>query len=67
MFLVNYICLNKRWTYDPPWGIPHGDGGDGDGGDGGGGRISQPHPTPHPITPRDSITRSGTPHSDFFN
>ena len=33
------------------------------GGDGGGdGRISQPHPTPHPITPRDSITRSGTPH-----
>ena len=36
---------------------------DGDGG-GDGGRISQPHPTPHLITPRDSITRSGTPHSD---
>ena len=25
----------------------------------------QPHPTPHPITPRDSISRSGTPHSDI--
>ena len=35
--------------------------GDGDGDDGGGGRISWPPPAPFPITPRDSISRSGIP------
>ena len=39
-----------------------GDDGDGDGGDDD--FFFQPHPTPHPITPRDSITRSGTPYAD---
>ena len=35
---------------------------EGDGDDGGsGGRISWPPPAPHPITPRDEISRSGKP------
>ena len=34
--------------------------GDDDGG-GAGGRISQPHPAPFPIAPRDPISRSGIP------
>ena len=37
------------------------DDGDDDGGGGDGGRISLPPPAPFPITPRDSISRSGIP------
>ena len=37
-------------------------GGGGGGGDDG--RIFHRHQPPHPITPRDSISRSDTPHSD---
>ena len=41
--------------------LSEGDDGDGDDGGGGGGRISWPPTAPFPITPRDSISRSGIP------
>ena len=42
-------------------------GGRADGGDGDdGGRISWPRPAPFPITPRDSISRSGIPLTPMF-
>ena len=53
-----YPISQKSPKNDPPGG----DGGDDGGGDG---RISHRHQPPHPITPRDSISRSATPHSDI--